>query len=191
MNYFEWLGVLSGIVYVIFAAKGKWWCWPAGLVWVICTLIISIEGKLYSDASLQILYFGLTAFGWFNWVKNKDYQETDKPIIRTTNKEWLYSILFILIFSIIQSYLLSRFTDTDVPNIDSFTTSLSLLATWLLAKKKIENWWVWIVVNPIYIWLYHFKGYDLYAWLALFFTIMSIIGLIQWNKIRNSQHVDS
>ena len=70
-GWLQWTGFISGILYVIFAAKGKWWCWPVGLIWVICTFIVSVQADLFSDAVLQILYFGLTIFGWYNWLKNK------------------------------------------------------------------------------------------------------------------------
>ena len=185
----QWTGLVAGIIYVIFAAKGKWWCWPTGLIWVICTFIISIDGKLYSDAILQVLYFGLTLFGWYNWITNNGRKSPEKPIATTSQLEWFYSFVFLVIFTIIQAKVLTQFTDTDVPYIDSLTTSMSLLATWLLAKKKIENWWIWIVVNPVYIWLYHYKNYELYSWLAVFFTIMALVGLTQWKKILRSQNV--
>lgn len=182
-SWIDWGALISGILYVTLAAKENVWCWLFGLVNVGLFFVIAFNAQMYSDVGLQVVYFGLTIYGWWQWVYgNKNNLQNPLKITTTSVKLWTILIFFTLFSTAILYFLLSSFTSTDVAFWDALTTALSLTATWMTARKKLENWLVWILVDPIYVGLLYYKGWHLSSLLFGIYTIIAVFGYFEWKR---------
>ncbi|NOR76168.1 MAG: nicotinamide riboside transporter PnuC, partial [Draconibacterium sp.] len=131
-------------------------------------------------------YVGISIYGWYYWIKgSKSENSTIVQVRRTSKNLWLKLIAIALLLYFAILIILFNFTDSDVPFMDSFTTALSIIATWMLAKKYIEQWLIWIFVDIISAGLYIYK--ELWATVILFavYTFMAILGYKKWEKDLN------
>ncbi|MGB0929419.1 MAG: nicotinamide riboside transporter PnuC [Chitinophagales bacterium] len=188
-SWIDWGALISGILYVTLAAKENVWCWLFGLVNVGLFFVIAFNAQMYSDVGLQVIYFGLTIYGWWKWVYgSKNKLQNALKITTTSVKLWSILIFFTLFSTTIFYFLLSNFTNTDVAFWDALTTALSLTATWMTARKKLENWLVWIIADPIYVGLLYYKGWHLSSLLFGIYTVIAVFGYFEWK--RKMQHLD-
>jgi nicotinamide mononucleotide transporter len=132
--------------------------------------------------ALQVYYVGISIYGWYYWLKGNPDQDDDLPVTNTPRKLWIplpaiSAVLFLLI-----AYMLIHFTDSPIPYWDALTTALSITATWMLARKYLETWLIWVVADFISMVLYATR--DLWATVVLFavYTGMAVVGYIQWKK---------
>ena len=177
--------LISGLFYVVLAAKANVWCWLAGLLTVALFFVIAFNAHMYSDVGLQVIYFGLTLYGWQQWVFAKNKQQNSLQITTTSSKLWSLLIPITLCSVILFYFLLDRFTDTDVAFWDALTTALSLTATWMTARKKLENWLIWIIADPIYVGLLYYKGWYLSSLLFGIYTVIAVLGYFEWKRKMN------
>jgi nicotinamide mononucleotide transporter len=182
-NWVEVAGAITGLVAIYFQIKEKVIFWPVSLITVLLYIYVYFTSRLYAEVSLQFYYLVVSIYGWYFWSKGGTKAEKRTPsVTRCSNKLLIeLSIVFVIAF-VSMAFLLQRYTNTDVPIIDAFVTALSFIATWLLAKKKIENWIVWIVVDFVSVGIYVYK--ELYATIILFsvLTILAFVGYFQWKK---------
>jgi len=182
-NWVEVAGALTGLVAIYFQIKEKVIFWPVSLVNVILYIFVYFSARLYAEVSLQLYYLVVSIYGWYLW-QNGGLKGSKKELPVTSCSRILLiklGVAFVLL-SIFMAFLLHNYTNTDVPVIDALVTSLSFIATWLLAKKKIENWIVWIFVDASCVGVYIYK--ELYATIVLFavLTVLAFIGYNQWKK---------
>lgn len=179
----EVLGTIFGILYIFFSIKQNIWCWPVGLITSLLYVYVFFISKFYADMGLQVYYVFVSIYGWYFWLYGGKKNKTDNLEVTVTDLK-LGIILFIVnaVFFVIIAYVLVNFTDSPLPYWDAFTTALSLVATWMLARKIIEHWILWVVVDTVSLALYFYKG--LYATVILFtvYTILAIIGYFEWRK---------
>lgn len=182
-NWVEITGALTGLIAVYFQIKGKIIFWPISLINVLLYIYIYFNSRLYAEVSLQLYYFIVSIYGWYFWLVVKNKNNSKKLQITTCSKKLILilSLIFIVTF-LLMAYILKNYTNTDVPYIDAFVTSLSFIATWLLAKKKIENWLIWIFVDAVSVGVYIYK--ELYATIVLFavLTVLAVVGYMSWKK---------
>ena len=178
----ENLGVFFSIGFVILNANGNIISWPLGIIGSAIYTYIFFSVNLYGDMSLQVFYVLMGVYGWFNWKnsqnKNEEFRVKNIPAIG-----FLKIILFGAAITPIFGFLLENQTDSDLPYWDSFTTVFSFIATWMMAKKYLQNWMIWIVVDGLCIGIYYYKGLDSTALLFVVYTMMAIYGLINWRRI--------
>jgi len=180
----ETIAVVFGVLSVWFARKENILVFPTGIISVILYVYICIGAKLYADMGINVFYFVMSAYGWYNWTHQNGSSE-ERQITRTSKKEKVYIIIALFTFFAILYFTLSNFTDSNVPIIDSITTSIFLIGMWLMALKKVENWTFWIVGDLISIPLYAYKGLILSSFQFTIFLILAIMGLIEWRKRLN------
>lgn len=180
-HYIEVLGAVTGLIYLYFSIRRNIWLWPVGIVTSAFYVYIFFQSKFYADMGLQVYYFFISFYGWHKWVKAKGNDGKVKISKADITQLSLYIILT-LIITIIISYILINYTDSPLPVWDAFTTAGSILATWMLARKILENWLFWIIIDLISMGLYFYKG--LYPTVLLFFvySFMAVVGYIQWKK---------
>lgn len=180
-NYIEAIASLTGIVAIFFQIKVKPIYWPISIINVILYIFVFYQARLYAEISLQLYYLVMSIYGWIFWLKKTNNKSI--PISKTTLKMWIIIITMVPVIWLSMAFLLKKYSNTDVPFIDSFLTTLSFIATYLLARKKIENWLIWIFVDFSSIGLYYYK--ELYATIILFviLTILAILGYKEWKKI--------
>lgn len=180
MSFLEITGFIFGVAGVWLTIKQHVACFPVGLVNVVISLFLFIELKLYSDSLQQGVYIILLSYGWYRWSRNVKMTSTQPSYMNNEMKIYLFIIFLILSF--IMGYLFDNFTDADVPYIDAIATSMSFAAQYLIARKKIENWLIWIAVNLLYIGIYSYKEVYLYVVLFLIYLILAVKGYFDWKS---------
>lgn len=178
MTSLEAVATIFGLLCVWLTIKQNILCWPAGLVQVCLYIFIFYDAKLYADMGLHIIYVGLSIYGWMYWKKSK---ESGQRVV-THTRNILPWILIMLIATIASGYLLTTFTDASVPYLDSFVVIASLIAQWLMARKKLESWFFWIMADIVAIGIYSYKDLYLTSGLYFVFLIMAITGYFTWRK---------
>lgn len=180
LSLFEVFGTIFGIAGVWLTIKKNIWCFPAGLVNVGLYGILFYREKLYADAILQIFYVLLLTYGWMQWKRSTI--QNDFLITAINGKIGISLVVICLLSTLILGTVLMKATDASLPYLDSLLTSMSLIAQWMVAKKKIENWIVWIVADVIYVGMYVFKSLHLTAALYFVFILLAIKGYNEWKK---------
>ena len=178
----EFIAVVCGILSVWYSKQEKILVYPFGIVSVTIFIYLTYEYGLYAETGVNIYYFIMSVYGWWNWKNTKDLGASQIPITRS--KGWGHAInvsTFILAFILIY-ILLVRFTDSDVPILDALTTSLAVTGMYLMALKKIEHWLFWIACDLISIPLYIYKGLPFTSFQFLVFTYLATLGWISWKR---------
>ncbi len=187
-NYIELIAASLGLVAIYLQIKQKVWYWPVSMVLVSLYIFVYIKAKLYADMSLQVYYLVISFYGWYHWMSgNREDPGKKLPVNFVSKKLAVYLSIASIVFFIGISEILIHLTDSDLPYWDAFTTALSFIATWMLARKIIENWLVWIVVDAVSVGIYIYK--ELYPTVVLFavLTILAIVGYMAWKKDAQKQ----
>lgn len=182
MNYLELAGILVGLVYIWLEYKANIWLWLAGIVMPAIYIFVYYDSGFYADMAINIYYLVAGIYGWLIW-KIKGDQNNDLPISRTPRRYILPLVLVTTVAFAIIAFILLRFTDSEVPYGDSFTTALSIVGLWMLARKYVEQWVVWIVVDLVCAVLYVYKGLYMTGALYLLYTVIAVAGYFKWIKL--------
>lgn len=176
----ESLGFITGAATVWLVVIENIWNWPIGIANAIFFIFLFFEAKLYADMSLQVVYVTLGFLGWYWWLKGGK-NKTELKVSTISLKEIVLLALIGIISTVIMTNYLQSIHDS-APFLDALTTVLSLIAQYMLTRKFLENWYVWITADIIYIGLYAYKSLYLTSILYFIFMVMCIIGLIKWKK---------
>ena len=203
-NWLEVFGAITGIIYVFLEIRQNIWLWPVGLVTSAVYIIVFFTTRFYADMSLQGYYLVMSIIGWYWWVrgtgqgaqgsgrraqgeekKNGERRDEETEGLQVTRLKTVTGLLLAAVFVLLYSgiwFILSRYTDSPVPEWDSFITSLSVVATWMLARKIYEHWYLWILVNAASVIIFAVRG--LYPTVILYavYLAMSFGGLKVWKK---------
>jgi nicotinamide mononucleotide transporter len=185
LNWFESTAALLGLISIYFQIKQKIFYWPIAILMVSMYIVVFYKSGFYADMSLQFYYLGVSIYGWYFWIagnKQKQSNNNTVPVSSLNGKQILTALGFSTLFFTIILIILKYFTDSEVPYGDAFTTALSFVATWLLARKILENWLFWLIVNVVSSGLYIYK--ELYATAVLFIilSILAVLGYVKWKK---------
>jgi nicotinamide mononucleotide transporter len=181
MSWLEAFAVFFGIASVFYSMRENIWVYPTGLVSTFIYVWICFEYKLYADMSINAYYFSMSIYGWYVWTHPRENQEI-LPVTWLDAKGWLISSLVFGVSYISLAFVLSKYSDSDVPFWDSFTTASAFVAMWLMAKKKVENWVFWIITDVVSVPLYFYKSLILTSFQFMFFTVLATLGLFAWIK---------
>lgn len=182
-HWIETIAAVLGLVGVFLQIKQNHWYWLTSIIMVSMYIVVYYDSKFYADMSFMLYYLIISVYGWYFWIKNRNKTKTfEIETKKLSAKQWLYSILFAAGFFVFIFLILNYLTDSDIAVGDAFTTSLGIVATWLLARKILENWLFWIVVNIVATGLYIHKG--LYPTVVLYsvLTVMAFVGYFNWKK---------
>jgi nicotinamide mononucleotide transporter len=182
-SWLEIAAMLTGLAGVWLTMRQNIWCFPIGIVNVVlyAWLFFSPGIRLYADALLQCIYVLLLIYGWIRWKENEKYFERTIPL-KIDSKSLSKIFLINIAATILLAGFLQKYTNASYPWLDSALTCLSLSAQWMIAKKYIENWIVWIVVDLAYLPLYLSKNLPLTAILYTLFLLMAFKGYQEWKK---------
>jgi len=184
-HYVEIVGTLLSIIYVFLSIKQNIWLWPFGIISSLFYIYIFLDSKIYADMALQVYYVAVSIYGWYFWLNGKSQTQSNNEKLKVRKTTYNLQILLALstsILFIVISQILIYFTDSEIPYWDAFTTSTSIVATWMLAKKYIEHWFFWIIIDIISSGLYFYKELYVTVFLYLIYTIMAVVGYLEWNK---------
>lgn len=179
----ELIAVVFGIISVLFARKNNILVYPTGLVSTILYVYILFEFQLYGDLIINFYYTIMSFLGWYLWSKTKN-GEDEFPISTINRKECIISALIFTItltFVAFVYHFFDKFTHWTA-YVDAFTTGLFFVGMWLMAKRKIENWILWIIADVISIPLYFYKGLTFSSFQFILFTIIAILGYKEWKN---------
>ena len=178
----EIIAVMTSIAYAVLASKNNIWCWLFGILSPLFSMYaLYYYFQLYAEVYLQVYYIGMALYGFYSWKYGGTGQQEKEIEI------WSYYKHAILIFNgflltFILGYFLKNYTQAASTYIDSFTTVFAILATYMTARRILENWIYWIIIDAISIYLYFDRGGILFALLFLAYTIIAIYGFINWRK---------
>lgn len=192
-TWLEFVAVFAGIASVWYSKKENVLVYPVGLINTIIYIYLSFSAKLFGEATVNLYYTIMSLYGWWIWVK-KDNQEQNLQINYSTRKEWLLQIGFFVVcyitiyFSL--EYLKKAFAPGAIPWGDAFASAAAFTGMWLMTRKKIENWFWWILTNIACIPLYYVKGYVFTSVYYFVLLILAIWGWIEWKqKLDNKNSV--
>jgi nicotinamide mononucleotide transporter len=178
----EIVAVIFGVFYTVLMAKNKISCWIFGIIGSLLSIyLFIIYAKLYAEALLSVFYVFAGIYGWIMWKKQEVIEEVYQRKIITHIKLIAIgtSLSFLMYYGLIYF-----FKEAQKPLIDSFTTIFSFIATYLMAKKWIENWFYWIVIDGVSVYLYYTRGLEIYALLMFAYTIIVVYGYFEWKKLK-------
>ena len=185
----EVLGTIVGLAYLWLEYKASIYLWIASIIMPAIYIFVYYEAGLYADFGINIYYLGATVYGWCVWKYGHNTKEVKElPITQMPKKNWTKAF-FVFLFSFLGiAWLLINYTDSDVPWWDAFTTALSIVGMWMLARKYLEQWWVWIVVDVVCAGLYIYKELYFTSGLYALYAIIAIFGWLNWKKLMKCQH---
>jgi nicotinamide mononucleotide transporter len=177
----EIVSVLFGLVYVVLAARENIWCWPAAFIGTGTAVFLFWDASLVMESALNVYYLAMAIFGWWQWRAGGD-NNSGLLISSLRTRQHLIAISLISVLTLVSGYLLSTRTTAALPYVDSFTTWSAVITTWMVARKILQNWLYWIVIDLVAMWLFSERGLYLYALLFLLYSLIAVIGHLQWSK---------
>lgn len=187
ISWVELIGTIAGLISVWLAVKNHVWTWPVGLLNVICFAVLFYHSRLYSDALLQVYFFGISLYGWYFWQQRKGEPETPIRVL-SGQQRWVWAGL-LLAGTLVQGTLMSHIHTlapaffpgpAAFPYPDAFTTVASIIATFLLARRVLESWVLWVLVDVVSIVLYFSKGIVLVGVEYVVFLGLAVTGGLRW-----------
>ena len=189
MSVWEIIGTVLGVIGVWLMIRQNIWGWPVGLVQVAVYTWVFFDAKLYSDTILQVAFFLIQAYGWWHWLRGarqrQESAESGAPVLPVTSLSGTAIAAWIAAGAVITAawgWFMHRTTDAALPWWDAFILVFSLIAQWLQARKNLENWASWLVVNTVAIGVYWAKDLRLTSGLYLIFWLMALWGWRAWRK---------
>ena len=189
MDLLELFGVIIGLLYLYFEYKGSIYLWIVGIIMPAIYIKIYYDAGLYADMGCNIYYFLASFYGLAVWmmpgnkIKGSKDKNNELKISHAPLKSWLPQAVISIVLFFIMAYVLKAYTNSNVPYWDSFTTTLSIIGMWQLARKYIEQWLTWIAVDLVSVFLYFYKGLYLTAILFFIYTVIAVAGYFKWQKM--------
>lgn len=181
----EWVSTITQIASVWYARKNNVLVYPTGIIGVILAAYVyffQANPPLYADGVLNIYYFIMSVYGWYNWVQKKDGQHYAFPISWCSSRELTIGIRLFALFWALIYVALVWFTNSNTPILDSLVSASAVTAMWWMAKRKIENWLAWIFSNIVAIPLNFYKGLMLFTLMYILFLLLAWWGYMEWVK---------
>ena len=188
----HWLDILTtilGLAYILLEYRASIWLWAVGFLMQSLGIILYYQKGLYADCGMEFYYLAMTVYGYLNWVrktgKKKKVKKEEHRYAAITHFPRRLALLWTAIILAawgVLYWFLATFTDSSVPLADSFTTALSFVGIWALARKYLEQWLIWIVVDAVTSVLYFYKDIPFKASLYALYVVIAIAGYLKWKK---------
>lgn len=184
-HWLDLLGTLIGLVYVYQEYKANVWLWITGIIMPVVYMFVYWDAGLYADFGMQVYYALAAIYGLavWKWGKKRNQTTQEMPITHVKRSLLLPSLLLFLIAWGVLYLILSNLTNSTVPVLDSFGNALSFIGLWWLARKYLEQWWIWVVVDAELSALYVYKGIPFTAGLYALYVFIAIAGFFKWRKM--------
>lgn len=186
----EFIGLIVGLLYLILIIKENIWCWIFGIIGSLITVFLYFHTKLYLESILNAYYILAGFYGWWYWnkTKKKNAEKAVVPVVTWKRNYHIANIVSCLAIAAGVGYLMQQHTDSPRPYIDAAMAIFSFSATYLEARKVLSAWIYWFIINGASIALQFDRGLHLYMYLSIIYTIMSIVGYLQWKKTYDNQN---
>lgn len=183
----ELLAVALAIAYVLLAIRQSLWCWPAAIGSASIYAVLFTSGQLYMESALQVFYVVMAIYGWLSWRRGKAGQA-----LLISTRSWRWHLLWwvgLLALVVVLATIMERYTNADMARLDTLTTVFSLFATFLVARKVLENWLYWVVIDALYVMLFWSKGFYPTAILFAAYTVIALFGYLRWRRDWSRQKI--
>jgi len=185
MSLWEGAAVIFAIAYLLLAVKENVWCWFFAFISTALYTALFWDVSLLMDSALNVYYMAMAVFGWYQWTRGGPGSNTDSATLAIqslTGRQHGVIIVAILLLSSISGYLLNEHSSAAWPYVDSFTTWASVITTYLVTRKYLQNWLYWIVIDAVSVPLYIDRGLGLTALLFVIYIIIAVVGYMNWHK---------
>lgn len=169
------------VMYLLLAIRQNIWCWACAAVSTIIFCYLFFDVRLYMEALLNLFYLVMAVYGWHSWRSGRGAKK-ELPVVVWPRNRHALAIATIVAVSLLCGYLLETRTDAAYPYVDSLTTWGAVWATFLVARKVLENWWYWLLIDATMIYVFWMKGLELTALLYVFYLVLIPIGLLSWTR---------
>lgn len=177
----ESVAVLFAIAYLLLAIRQNIWCWLCAGVSTALYVWLFMNARLYMESLLNAFYFVMAIYGWMVWTSGGT-DDHARPVVVWPLKTHTAALITIAVISLLNGYLLSRYSDAAFPYVDSLTTWAAIWATFLVARKVLENWWYWLVIDIASIFIYWVRDLQLTSLLFVAYVIMIPFGIVSWTR---------
>ena len=177
----EITAVIFAILYLLLAIRENIWCWYCAGVSTAIYVFLFINAKLYMESFLNVFYFAMAIYGWYTWRSGKGSNH-ELAVTVWSLRIHVAALMVITVLVVITGTWLSRYSDAAFPYIDSVTTFTAIWATFLVARKVLENWWYWLLIDIVSIFLYWSRGMELTSFLFIVYVVMIPFGLVRWTR---------
>ena len=183
----EVAAVVFAVLYLLLAIKQNIWCWLCAGISTTIFAYLFFDVRLYMEAGLNVFYLAMAVYGWHSWRKGGDGSAV-LAVVAWSQKTHFLAIGVIIALSLASGYALDTRTDAAFPYLDSLTTWSAVWATYLVARKVLENWWYWLVIDATMAYVFWAKGLELTAVLYILYLFMIPVGLLNWSRSYRESH---
>lgn len=187
-SYAELFGFITGVLNVWLVTRENIWSWPLGILNALFYVVVFLRAGLYSDTGLQVVYFVLSCYGWWHWRRG-GADHAPLVVTRASNVLWALLTGIGVATWLALSTITARIPGAALPHLDAALVSVSLIAQWMMTRKLLENWLLWIAVDVVYVGLFINRGLTLTAVLYAIFLVLATIGFVQWRRSAAGAHV--
>jgi len=177
----EAVAVAFGVVSVLLSVKENIWSWPTALINVALYTLLFYQTGLYSDMGLQVVYFVLSIYGWYEWLYGGKGR-TELQVSRTPRRVWLALSAIGVAFWAVDGFATSHLPSVSLPYVDAATATVSLCAQYMMTRKYLENWTLWIIIDVVYVAMFIYKGLYLTAGNYAIYFVLAVMGHVAWKK---------
>ncbi|MGH7711586.1 MAG: nicotinamide riboside transporter PnuC [Gemmatimonadaceae bacterium] len=181
MSALEIIAAIFGAVAVYLAARESIWSWPTAIINVSLYTIVFFQSRLYGEMGLQVVYLVLSIYGWYNWLHGGERRSTLR-VSRASPRSLLLLTALIAVGSYSLGTTLAARTNAVLPYLDSVLVVTSLVAQWLMTRKVLENWILWIAVDVVYVPMFLSRNLPATAVLYAVFLVLAVLGFIEWRR---------
>lgn len=181
-----------GLAYLVLAIRQNILCWPAALISVLLSLVLFFEARLYSESALQLFYAAMALYGWYQWRyggRGPADEAVELPVSVWPAQRHAIAIAMSLLATAAIGWVLAHKTRAAFPYLDTFTSVSAIVTTYMVAKKILENWIYWIVLDSISVYLYVARDLYLYAVLFVVYVVLAVLGFMRWHRDWRAQAV--
>ena len=177
----EFVAVVFGIISVLLSVRQNIWSWPTALVNVALFFALFYKSGLYSDMGLQVVYFVLSLYGWYEWLYGGK-GHTELRVSRTSVRTAAVLVAIAVVGWTALSRITARLPGVALPSLDAALTTASLIAQWMMTRKLLENWALWVVLDVVYVGMFIFKGLYLTAANYAVYLVLAVLGHVAWKR---------
>jgi nicotinamide mononucleotide transporter len=182
--FLEILAAATGIIYLWLEYRASIHLWIVGIIMPVIYIVVYYNSGIYANLGINVYYLVVAFYGWWMWrYGGRKHAKDEMPITRTPARYYLPLACACVVLYFAIAWLLTRYTDSDVPRLDAFTTALSVVGMWMLARKYVEQWWVWFVVDIVSVGMYIDKSLYYLALLYVTYVVVALFGYRKWKKL--------
>ena len=188
LSSWEITAVVLALVYLVLAIRENIGCWIAAILSTSIYVVLMYQAGLYMESGLQVFYIAMAVYGWYSWMHGEG-PENRLQVSSWPLRRHVVPFFLIVLLALASGFVLTRYSDAAMPYLDSFTTWGAIVATWMVARKIIQNWHYWFIIDSVSIYLFVSRGLWLTALLFVLYLVLIVIGYFKWRQSMDAVRV--